>query len=142
MRYQVREPFLEMEKVVSLMNSVLLDALSTQMKSELFLWPTQVHIIHPFIHTYLLVVPLMHIYLLCVHNECLILLTHYTYMNIGQPNSGGSQFFINTAHNKFLDFFDKSSPSEHPGIYMYMNEFIFNQRNIFLLNMFLVYLYV
>merc|ERR1711871_1161894 len=43
MRYQVREPFLEMEKVVSLMNSVLLDALSTQMKSELFLWPTQVN---------------------------------------------------------------------------------------------------
>jgi cyclophilin family peptidyl-prolyl cis-trans isomerase len=34
--------------------------------------------------------------------------------NTGQPNSGGSQFFINTAHNKFLDFFDKSSPSEHP----------------------------
>jgi peptidylprolyl isomerase len=34
--------------------------------------------------------------------------------NTGQPDSGGSQFFINTAHNKFLDFFDKSSPSEHP----------------------------
>ena len=34
--------------------------------------------------------------------------------NTGQPNSGGSQFFINTKHNKFLDWFDKSSPSAHP----------------------------
>lgn len=34
--------------------------------------------------------------------------------NTGQPNSGGSQFFINTAHNKFLDWFDRSSPSKHP----------------------------
>jgi cyclophilin family peptidyl-prolyl cis-trans isomerase len=34
--------------------------------------------------------------------------------NTGQPQSGGSQFFINTAHNSFLDFFDRSSPSEHP----------------------------
>merc|ERR1712100_752574 len=34
--------------------------------------------------------------------------------NTGQPNSGGSQFFINTVHNNFLDFFDKSSPSQHP----------------------------
>jgi cyclophilin family peptidyl-prolyl cis-trans isomerase len=34
--------------------------------------------------------------------------------NTGQPNSGGSQFFINTAHNSFLDFFDRSSPSQHP----------------------------
>jgi cyclophilin family peptidyl-prolyl cis-trans isomerase len=32
----------------------------------------------------------------------------------GQPNSGGSQFFINTVHNSFLDFFDKSTPSQHP----------------------------
>ena len=28
--------------------------------------------------------------------------------------SGGSQFFINTVHNSFLDFFDKSTPSQHP----------------------------
>lgn len=34
--------------------------------------------------------------------------------NTGQPNSGGSQFFINTVHNSFLDWFDKSSPSAHP----------------------------
>jgi len=34
--------------------------------------------------------------------------------NTGQPNSGGSQFFINTAHNSFLDFWDKSTPSQHP----------------------------
>lgn len=34
--------------------------------------------------------------------------------NTGAPNSGGSQFFINTVHNSFLDFFDKSTPSQHP----------------------------
>mmetsp|Transcript_18088 Transcript_18088/g.26766 ORF Transcript_18088/g.26766 Transcript_18088/m.26766 type:complete len:173 (-) Transcript_18088:974-1492(-) len=34
--------------------------------------------------------------------------------NTGQPESGGSQFFINVAHNSFLDWFDKSTPSEHP----------------------------
>jgi cyclophilin family peptidyl-prolyl cis-trans isomerase len=34
--------------------------------------------------------------------------------NTGQPNSGGSQFFINTAHNSFLDFWDQSTPSQHP----------------------------
>ncbi len=34
--------------------------------------------------------------------------------NTGQPDSGGSQFFINTVHNSFLDFFDKSTPSSHP----------------------------
>jgi cyclophilin family peptidyl-prolyl cis-trans isomerase len=34
--------------------------------------------------------------------------------NTGQPNSGGSQFFINTVHNKFLDWFDRSTPSQHP----------------------------
>jgi cyclophilin family peptidyl-prolyl cis-trans isomerase len=28
--------------------------------------------------------------------------------NTGQPNSGGSQFFLNTVHNSFLDFWDKS----------------------------------
>jgi len=34
--------------------------------------------------------------------------------NTGQPNSGGSQFFINVVHNDFLDWFDKSTPSQHP----------------------------
>lgn len=34
--------------------------------------------------------------------------------NTGAPNSGGSQFFINVVHNSFLDFFDKSTPSQHP----------------------------
>jgi cyclophilin family peptidyl-prolyl cis-trans isomerase len=34
--------------------------------------------------------------------------------NTGQPESGGSQFFINVAHNDFLDWFDRSSPSAHP----------------------------
>ena len=34
--------------------------------------------------------------------------------NTGQPNSGGSQIFINTKHNSFLDYFDNSSPSKHP----------------------------
>lgn len=34
--------------------------------------------------------------------------------NTGRPNSGGSQFFINTKHNKFLDWFDKSTASAHP----------------------------
>jgi cyclophilin family peptidyl-prolyl cis-trans isomerase len=34
--------------------------------------------------------------------------------NTGRPNSGGSQFFINTAHNSFLDWFDGSTPSKHP----------------------------
>mmetsp|Transcript_67532 Transcript_67532/g.132913 ORF Transcript_67532/g.132913 Transcript_67532/m.132913 type:complete len:191 (+) Transcript_67532:59-631(+) len=33
--------------------------------------------------------------------------------NTGQPESGGSQFFINTKHNSFLDFWDKSTPSQH-----------------------------
>lgn len=33
--------------------------------------------------------------------------------NTGQPNSGGSQFFINTAHNDSLDFFSPG-PSKHP----------------------------
>jgi hypothetical protein len=31
------------------------------------------------------------------------------------PNSGGSQFFVNTVHNSFLDWFDKSTDSAHPG---------------------------
>ena len=34
--------------------------------------------------------------------------------NTGQPNSGGSQIFINTKHNSFLDYFDASTPSKHP----------------------------
>jgi cyclophilin family peptidyl-prolyl cis-trans isomerase len=34
--------------------------------------------------------------------------------NTGRPNSGGSQFFINTKHNSFLDWFDNSTPSQHP----------------------------
>ena len=33
--------------------------------------------------------------------------------NTGRPNSGGSQFFINTEHNAFLDFFTPG-PSRHP----------------------------
>ena len=34
--------------------------------------------------------------------------------NTGRPNSGGSQFFINTVHNSYLDWFDTRSPSKHP----------------------------
>merc|ERR1712083_75040 len=34
--------------------------------------------------------------------------------NTGQKDTGGSQFFINVAHNKFLDFWDTSSDSKHP----------------------------
>ncbi len=34
--------------------------------------------------------------------------------NTGRPNSGGSQFFINTAHNSFLDWWDTQTPSKHP----------------------------
>ena len=31
------------------------------------------------------------------------------------PNSGGSQFFVNTVHNDFLDWWrDDLSPSQHP----------------------------
>ena len=33
--------------------------------------------------------------------------------NTGQPNSGGSQFFINTANNSYLDWFSPG-PSKHP----------------------------
>ncbi len=33
--------------------------------------------------------------------------------NTGQPNSGGSQFFINTVHNHYLDWFSPG-PSKHP----------------------------
>ncbi len=34
--------------------------------------------------------------------------------NTGQPNSGGSQFFLNTVHNDFLDWFNPATPSKHP----------------------------
>jgi cyclophilin family peptidyl-prolyl cis-trans isomerase len=34
--------------------------------------------------------------------------------NTGQPNTGGSQFFINVNNNTFLDWFDQSTPSKHP----------------------------
>ena len=33
--------------------------------------------------------------------------------NTGRPNSGGAQFFINTVHNKYLDWFTPE-PSKHP----------------------------
>ncbi|RMG18744.1 MAG: peptidylprolyl isomerase [Planctomycetota bacterium] len=33
--------------------------------------------------------------------------------NTGRPNSGGSQFFINTKHNDYLDWFTPG-PSKHP----------------------------
>lgn len=38
----------------------------------------------------------------------------FSMANTGQPNSGGSQFFINTAHNAFLDWWDTQTPSQHP----------------------------
>jgi len=34
--------------------------------------------------------------------------------NTGRPNTGGSQFFINTVHNDFLDWFNLGTPSKHP----------------------------
>jgi cyclophilin family peptidyl-prolyl cis-trans isomerase len=34
--------------------------------------------------------------------------------NTGQPESGGSQFFLNVNNNSFLDWFDQSTPSKHP----------------------------
>lgn len=33
--------------------------------------------------------------------------------NTGQPNTGGCQFFINTVHNDYLDWFSPG-PSKHP----------------------------
>ena len=33
--------------------------------------------------------------------------------NTGRPNSGGAQFFINTVHNQYLDWFT-AGPSKHP----------------------------
>jgi len=32
----------------------------------------------------------------------------------GAPHSGGSQFFINTKNNDFLNYWDDSTPSKHP----------------------------
>lgn len=37
----------------------------------------------------------------------------FSMANTGQPNSGGSQFFINTEHNSPLDFFSPGD-SKHP----------------------------
>ena len=34
--------------------------------------------------------------------------------NTGAPNSGGAQFFVNTKHNSYLDWWDRSTPSKHP----------------------------
>ena len=34
--------------------------------------------------------------------------------NTGRPHSGGSQFFINTVDNKYLDKEDPRTPSAHP----------------------------
>lgn len=34
--------------------------------------------------------------------------------NSGDPDTGGSQFFINVANNKHLDWWDGSSESAHP----------------------------
>merc|ERR1719214_446071 len=34
--------------------------------------------------------------------------------NTGAPNSGGSQFFINVASNQNLNWWDKSTASQHP----------------------------
>ena len=34
--------------------------------------------------------------------------------NTGRPNSGGSQFFINTKDNNYLDWWDTRTPSKHP----------------------------
>jgi cyclophilin family peptidyl-prolyl cis-trans isomerase len=34
--------------------------------------------------------------------------------NTGRPNSGGAQFFVNTVHNSYLDWWDTRTPSKHP----------------------------
>lgn len=34
--------------------------------------------------------------------------------NTGQPNSGGSQFFLNLVDNTYLDWFNPATPSKHP----------------------------
>jgi cyclophilin family peptidyl-prolyl cis-trans isomerase len=38
----------------------------------------------------------------------------FSMANTGQANTGGSQFFINTVHNDFLDWFNPKTPSAHP----------------------------
>ena len=39
--------------------------------------------------------------------------------NTGAQDSGGSQFFINTAHNRPLDWFETDlSPSKHTGAFI------------------------
>jgi len=39
----------------------------------------------------------------------------FSMANTGQPNSGGSQFFVNTVHNDFLDWWRSDlSESQHP----------------------------
>ena len=43
--------------------------------------------------------------------------------NTGAPNSGGSQFFLNVAHNDFLDFFSGGA-SKHP-VFGKVNVFIY-----------------
>ena len=50
--------------------------------------------------------------------------------NTGQPNSGGSQFFVNTVHNDFLDWWRSDlSPSQHPVFGKVVSgERIFNSR--------------
>jgi cyclophilin family peptidyl-prolyl cis-trans isomerase len=37
----------------------------------------------------------------------------FSMANTGSPNSGGSQFFINTVHNAYLDYFSPGA-SKHP----------------------------
>ena len=34
--------------------------------------------------------------------------------NTGEPNSGGSQIFLNVNDNEALDWFDDRTPSQHP----------------------------
>ena len=48
----------------------------------------------------------------CISNKQ----NHFTFSDdpTGQPESGGSQFFLNVANNAFLDWFDKSTESAHP----------------------------
>lgn len=44
--------------------------------------------------------------------------------NTGQPNSNGSQFFLNVAKNDFLDWFSASNPeSKHPVFGMIFNNY-------------------
>jgi len=54
----------------------------------------------------------------CIQDELITKISNepgtFSMANTGSKDTGGSQFFINVAHNNFLDWFDKSSPSEHP----------------------------